>query len=128
MTRVFVSLSMVILCFTCCTESVTISVNANDFEEKLRQTVAPQLVDVRTSDEYNESHLPEAINMDVNRKEFNQSLSVLDKTRPVFVYCRSGKRSLKAASILEKNGFTEIYNLKGGILEWKEKYPLYTPL
>ncbi|HOT65091.1 MAG TPA: rhodanese-like domain-containing protein [Dysgonamonadaceae bacterium] len=43
----------------------------------------------------------------------------LDKSRPVAVFCRSGVRSMRAAQMLNKEGFPVIYNLKGGILAWK---------
>ena len=48
-------------------------------------------------------------------------MGVLDKEKPVYLYCRSGKRSASAAEKLKEAGFTEVYNLKGGILAWKEK-------
>lgn len=47
------------------------------------------------------------------------------KDSPVLVYCRSGSRSGSACNTLTKNGFTEVYNLSGGIMSWEsENLPL----
>lgn len=50
-----------------------------------------------------------------------QQMEKLDKEKPVYIYCRSGGRSGKAAKQLADEGFTEIYDLDGGILEWNKK-------
>ncbi len=117
-----ITLATITLCVVACNKtSAIMSLNAENFEEKLNQTDAAQLIDVRTPEEFKESRLPDAVNFAVNDENFAQKISQLDKNQPVFLYCRSGKRSIKAAQILEKLGFTTIYNLEGGILEWKEK-------
>jgi rhodanese-related sulfurtransferase len=46
---------------------------------------------------------------------------VLDKTKPVILYCKSGKRSKASSIILLEAGFEKVYDLDGGILEWKDK-------
>ena len=97
------------------------TLSAEDFELKLQQTFAPQLVDVRTAEEFGEFHIAGALNIDVNGSGFEDSIAVLDKGSPIFVYCKGGNRSMKAAAILEKHGYKPIYNLAGGIIEWKEK-------
>ena len=95
-----------------------------DVEEffRLAETASDvQLLDVRTAEEYAESHIAGAQNIDINKETFLETvLKQLDKQRPVAVYCRSGKRSVKAANILTANGF-EVINLKGGILAWQSK-------
>ncbi len=79
-----------------------------------------QLVDVRTPSEFEEGHLPGAINLDVRMNGFADSaLTRLDASRGVAVYCRSGKRSAAAAAALSRKGFRGV-NLDGGILAWKE--------
>ncbi|NJB82553.1 rhodanese-like domain-containing protein [Wenyingzhuangia aestuarii] len=80
-----------------------------------------QLIDVRTANEYKSGHIPKAINMDVlSQSNFKQQIETLDKNRPTYIYCRSGKRSLKALNQMIKNGYTHIYDLKGGYLEWNK--------
>ena len=77
-----------------------------------------QLLDVRTQSEYDEGHLSAAQNIDVKQDDFlTRSKAALDKSRPVAVYCRSGRRSANAASRLAAEGYT-VTNLKGGIVAW----------
>ncbi|MEN8788210.1 MAG: rhodanese-like domain-containing protein [Flavobacteriaceae bacterium] len=79
-----------------------------------------QLVDVRTPREYRSGHLGNAINIDFYKsREFVEAFEALNKEKPVYVYCRSGVRSAKAAYKLISMGFTKIYDLKGGILNWQ---------
>ena len=47
-------------------------------------------------------------------------MSKFDKNKEIYVYCRSGKRSGKAAAKLKEQGFTKIYDLQGGILNWEK--------
>ena len=77
-----------------------------------------QLVDVRTPLEYRRGHIADAINIDFYSSDFFRELEKLDKYRPVFLYCRSGVRSRRAAEKLAILDFEEIYDLKGGILNW----------
>lgn len=84
-------------------------------------TVDPdvQRLDVRTVVEHSEEHIPGSININVLDKNFETVAdSVLQKDKPVALYCRSGKRSKKAASILSKKGYT-VYELNGGFMSWK---------
>src|SRR5690606_17157090 len=75
----------------------------------------------RTSKEFEEGHLKDAANYDVLIPvEFDQQIATLDKSTPVFVYCRSGKRSTVAAGKLRAAGFEKIYELRGGINEWRD--------
>ena len=92
----------------------------NEFETMLAQDQTVQLLDVRTSEEFAEYHLPGAINIDWYGEGFAAQVQAqLDKARPVMVYCRSGRRSAAAAKVLDGLGFTT-YNLKGGILAWTD--------
>ena len=79
------------------------------------------LVDVRTEDEYNSGYIENSLNIDYFSNEFSVNADKLDKTTPIILYCRSGKRSSMSANKISKLGFKEIYNLEGGILEWIEE-------
>ena len=79
------------------------------------------LVDVRTEDEYNSGYIESSLNIDYFSNEFSVNADKLDKNTPIILYCRSGKRSSMSANKISKLGFKEIYNLKGGILEWIEE-------
>lgn len=76
------------------------------------------LIDVRTPDEFAEGHIPSAINLNYNSTDFDDELDKLDKTKIYLVYCRSGARSVNAATMMSERNFTTIYTLKGGILGW----------
>lgn len=78
-----------------------------------------RLLDVRTAKEYTAGHIPGAVNMDSNSKDFLESaLATFDKEKPLAVYCRSGIRSASAAAKLVAAGFV-VYNLEGGFLAWQ---------
>lgn len=80
-----------------------------------------QLIDVRTPKEYNAEHIKGAQNFNYFSKDFAKEIESLNKQKPIYIYCRSGKRSGKSEAIFNKAGFTKIYNLEGGILAWKSK-------
>ncbi len=72
------------------------------------------LLDVRQPDEYALGHLPNARNVPLQKlRDF--SLEVTDWDTPVYIYCRSGNRSLQAVTVLRGVGFTQVYDL-GGIM------------
>ena len=85
------------------------------------------LVDVRTAEEYAEGHIPGAVNIDMKKDDFmDQVGKLIDKTKTIAVYCRSGRRSANAADMMSQQGYKPV-NLKGGILAWKsEKMPVDT--
>lgn len=93
---------------------------------KLLSDSTVQLVDVRTSDEYREGHIDQAVNLDVEDAKFDEMAESLDIGQPVAVYCRSGKRSKLAAKKLSEKGY-KVYNLEHGFLNWIETgYPSVT--
>ena len=106
---------------TTCRSFVTTTLESDLFENEINRTPDAQLVDVRTPEEYVAGHLPESILINVKAESFDSLIQQLDKSRPVFVYCRTGRRSLEAANILEKNKFKIVYNLEGGIIAWQNK-------
>lgn len=79
-----------------------------------------QLVDVRTPEEFKGNHLKGAQNICVTSDDFKEKVKMLDKNKPVYVYCYKGGRSAQAAIQLKDLGFTKIYDMDGGILLWEE--------
>jgi thioredoxin len=90
----------------------------DEFEAKLQQTPESQLVDVRTPEEFKKNHVKGALNVNINSDEFEKQVAALDKTKPVMVYCLSGGRSAKAAEYMRKQGFNEVYEMEGGMMQW----------
>ncbi len=79
-----------------------------------------QLVDVRTPGEYSEGNINDAKNIDFFESDFKTKMNTLNKNVPLAIYCRSGGRSGKAAKMLKKMGFKEVYDLKGGYNLWSK--------
>ncbi|WP_308993487.1 rhodanese-like domain-containing protein [Mariniflexile litorale] len=78
------------------------------------------ILDVRTDAEVADGIIPNAIHMDIYKgQDFIDEVEALDKDKNYYVYCRSGNRSGQACAIMEQLGFTNAYNLEGGILEWE---------
>jgi rhodanese-related sulfurtransferase len=80
-----------------------------------------QLIDVRTPKEFEEGHLENATLIDYFSSNFKETLLILDKEKPLYLYCKSGGRSGKASKILVELGFKEIYDLKGGYKAWEKQ-------
>ncbi|WMI68079.1 rhodanese-like domain-containing protein [Mangrovimonas sp. YM274] len=78
-----------------------------------------QLIDVRTQEEHEEGYIPESQNIDFNSPTFEEDISKLDKSKPVILYCRTGKRSAECSQKLKEAGFVKIYDLEGGFSKWK---------
>ena len=76
------------------------------------------LLDVRTPKEFQEGHLPNATLIPTT--ELSKRLNELpaDKTQPILVYCGTGIRSSKAAHMLYRSGYKDVYNLSGGMHAW----------
>lgn len=105
---------------TACSQNKNItSVDAAAFQAAITKD-SVQLVDVRTAEEYAEQRILYAVNIDVLQPDFKEKAEkMLDNSKPAYVYCRSGRRSMTAANILVDMGF-KVVNLKGGI----KSYPL----
>lgn len=76
-----------------------------------------QLIDVREPSEYSTSHANGAINVPLGEILENK-LSKISKNKPVYVYCRTGKRATTAKTSLEKAGYKNVINL-GGLSDWQ---------
>jgi len=115
----FSFIATILLIFSSCDNSVD-KFEILDYMEFKNQIVNNvQLIDVRTSEEFNAGHIEGAINIDFKNEEvFYQSFQRLDKKNPVYVYCRSGNRSKKSADKLLEMGFSKVFDLKGGYIDW----------
>ena len=77
------------------------------------------LLDVRTKSEFKNGHLADAGNLNYYALDFRKKLILLPRNQPIYLYCNTGYRSEKAAEILIENGYTDVYNLQHGIMEWE---------
>ncbi len=83
------------------------------------------VLDVRTPEEFADGHIAGSANVDFYAADFLDRLDTLDKDTPYFVYCRSGNRSASTVQAMRDLGFSEVYELGGGVITWAEAgYPL----
>jgi thioredoxin 1 len=111
-------LSALLLVISC--NSQPASFKNLDPEQFQKAIIGPniQLVDVRSSDEFNEKHIAGAMNLNINSPDFQAGMNRLSKDKPVYIYCLSGGRSKKASDWALANGFNQVYNLEFGINSW----------
>jgi len=93
--------------------------NADEFKTQTEGKDV-QLVDVRTPKEFNTGHIENAANVNIFDKNFMEQMTKYKKDAPIYVYCRSGGRSMKAAKKLKDEGYNVI-NLDGGFMGWSAK-------
>ena len=116
------SLLYLLLVFVSCNSQNTKNISTIDakaFAEKIAANPNQQILDVRTPDEFSSDHIENATNINWLGSTFVYDVEKMDKSVPVFVYCKSGGRSQKAAEKLNELGFKTIYQLEGGILKWE---------
>lgn len=77
-----------------------------------------QLVDVRTPNEYNNGHIKGAKLVNYYENSFRTKIAKLDKNKPIYLYCKGGIRSSRAAGICKQMGFKKVYDMKGGMDAW----------
>lgn len=95
------------------------AMNADQLERIMANPQA-QILDVRTPSEFQDGHIPNAVNADWQDQEsFLKQVQDLDRTQPVYVYCLSGGRSQQAADYLTEKGFS-VHNYEGGMLDWRQ--------
>ena len=98
-----------------------IDINVEEFQ-KLISKKGVQLIDVRTPEEYKAGHIKNAKLINFYDSDFKEkSIKILDKSKPVYLYCRSGRRSANAAKKYKAAGFKKVYNLLGGFNAWSAK-------
>lgn len=95
------------------------SLNTGAFEARLGD-VGAQLLDVRTASEFSGGHLANARNLDWTNGQLEAAVQELDKSKPVLLYCASGRRSAAAGEYLREQGFTDVVDLSGGISAWSD--------
>ncbi len=122
MKRLFTAtlLALALLAGACGGDTATIElIDAPEAQELLAAPPDDLVVlDVRTPEEHAEAHIAGSTNIDFYAADFAAQLDQLDKDTPYFVYCRSGNRSAETITTMRELGFTEVYELEGGIVSW----------
>ena len=102
-------------------DDIVTKVTPEELEVLLKEQKEMKLIDVRTPEEFGAGHISRAENINFFSENFSKSLAELDKEEPLVIYCKSGRRSGKSIAIFKELGFTKIYELEGGVLNWKSK-------
>lgn len=78
------------------------------------------ILDVRTAQEFSQGYIEGAVLLDYYASDFRERFAQLDRDATIFTYCRSGNRSSHVLKIADDLGFRNVYDLRGGILAWRE--------
>lgn len=113
MKKKLISLVICILLLTGCDNKSYETITENTANELISNNNVV-IIDVRNIDEYNTGHIKDAINIPVSKID---EVSY-DKDQYIIVYCASGMRSSNAAQVLVDLGYTNVYNLDGGLINW----------
>lgn len=118
MNKVLVLLLFPLLVFSQEIDSFYELVSYDIYKNKI-STKDALVFDVRTTEEFNLGHIKGSINIDFyDEKLFVDFFQKINKTKPIYIYCRSGNRSKKSSEILKKIGFVKVYDLLGGYKNW----------
>jgi rhodanese-related sulfurtransferase len=83
------------------------------------------ILDIRTQEEYESEHIKNSVMIDFYSDNFENELNKLDKNKTYLIYCRTGRRTGITLDIMEELGFLQVYNMAGGITQWKTMgYPV----
>ena len=118
MKKIFIFIALSVLALTACSNSnsAITKVSAPEFLNKI-SSADVVIVDVRTPEEYAAGHLPNAVNINVEAKDFDAQIAKLDKEVTYGIYCRSGIRSGVASEKMANAGFRSLINSSAGLEE-----------
>ncbi|TFB23823.1 rhodanese-like domain-containing protein [Filobacillus milosensis] len=98
------------------TQRILNTLTEDQFIEGYRKA---QLIDVREPNEFDNGHILGARNIPMS--QLKQRLQEIRPDKPVYLYCQSGQRSMRAATMLHKRGYQDLNHLKGGFRKWSGK-------
>jgi rhodanese-related sulfurtransferase len=117
MKKIIAIFASVLLLAGCSSSSSAVDLSVSEFSSKVTEAGIITL-DVRTPGEFNEGHIDGALLIDFQSGNFENEIASLDKSKTYAVYCRSGSRSGEAVKVMSDAGFTNLYNLNGGVIDW----------
>ena len=101
----------------CSSSSSAIDLSVTEFSAKVAEAGVITL-DVRTPGEFAEGYIQGARLIDFQSGNFENEIATLDKNATYAVYCRSGNRSGQAVKVMQDAGFTNVFNMNGGVIDW----------
>ena len=117
MKKVMALIASALLLAGCSSSTGTIDLGVTEFSAKVAEAGVITL-DVRTPGEFAEGHVEGARLIDFQSGNFENEIAALDKNATYAVYCRSGNRSGQAVKTMQDAGFTNVFNMNGGVIDW----------
>jgi len=117
MKKVFALIASVLLLAGCSSSTGAIDLGVSEFSTKVAEAGVITL-DVRTPIEFAEGHIEGARLIDFQSGNFENEIAALDKNATYAVYCRSGNRSGQAVKVMHDAGFSNVFNMNGGVIDW----------
>ncbi|MCB0666887.1 MAG: rhodanese-like domain-containing protein [Saprospiraceae bacterium] len=103
-----------------------VNLSPEEFRETFLRENNGILIDVRTREEWNTGSLPNAMHIDYLAEGFLDILEKLDREKAYFIFCRTGRRSLRTSILMKNWGFTDLRNLDGGLSAWEQRLGKFT--
>ena len=97
-----------------------VNVSTAEFDRLRAAAPAGTVLDVRAPSEFDAYHLEGAVNMNYLGPDFLEEMERLDANQRYLVYCRSGRRSVRACTLMRNAGITDLIHLDGGINAYEE--------
>lgn len=116
----FSILSLLGLCTSCRAEDSGTLLSVAEYDAALKRDTTAVVVDVRRSEEFSAGHLAGAFNLNVlDEAVFTKGIARFDAAHTYYIYCRSGRRSQRAAQLMTQHGL-RVVDLRGGFLAWEQ--------
>ena len=119
MKKHLIIITFMLIAFSCSTAQPYENVDAKTFSALIKKRDGV-ILDVRTEQEYLRGHIENSTLISTSDPKFVEKVSLLQKNKPLYIYCLSGSRSRAVANYLSQNGFTNVYNLTRGLLDWNQ--------
>jgi rhodanese-related sulfurtransferase len=117
MKRIIALIAAALLLAGCSSTSSAIDLSVTEFSSKITEP-GVVILDVRTPAEFAEGFIEGARLINFQSGNFENQIATLDKNSTYAVYCRSGNRSGQAVKVMQDAGFTNVFNMNGGVIEW----------
>lgn len=117
MKKVIALIAAALLLAGCSSSSSANNLSVDEFSAKAAEPGVVTL-DVRTPGEFAEGHIEGARLIDFQSGNFENEIAALDKNATYAVYCRSGNRSGQAVKVMQEAGFSNVFNMNGGVIDW----------
>ena len=117
MKKIIALIASVLLLAGCSSSTTASDLSVTEFSAKIAEAGVISL-DVRTPGEFAEGYIQGARLIDFQSGNFENEIAALDKNATYAVYCRSGNRSGQAVKVMQDAGFTNVFNMNGGVIDW----------